>query len=59
MPIVGAAIGTFIAMLIAGALYHFFPNDDLTVLFAGLVAAGCIIGVAIEWHYNFGRKGKQ
>jgi hypothetical protein len=59
MPIVGAAIGSFIAMLFAGVLYKLFPDNDLSVLLAGLVAAGCIIGAAIEWHHDFGSKGRK
>ena len=59
MPLVGAGIGTFIAMLAAGVLHKLFPEEDIPVLLAGLVTAGCIVGAAIEWHHDFGSKGRK
>ena len=56
MPILGAALGSFIGMLLAGVVYKLFPDHDLTPILATIVAAGCLIGAAIEWHNDFGDK---
>jgi uncharacterized membrane protein YccC len=56
MPLFGAAVGTVIGILVAGVLYKLLPDHELTTLLAGIVAAGCIIGAALEWHHDFGRK---
>ena len=58
MPIFGAAIGSFIGMLVAGVLRKVFSFLDVTAILAGVVAAGCIIGAALEWHNDFGSKKK-
>jgi len=56
MPIAGAAVGSFVGMLVAGVLHKVFPEHDLTFLLAGVVAAGCLIGAVLEWHSDFGHK---
>jgi hypothetical protein len=59
MPVFGAAIGSFVGMLIAGVLYKLFPEHDLSVLLAAVVAAGCAVGAAIEWNGDYGRKDRR
>jgi zinc transporter ZupT len=43
-----AVIGTVIGVLVAGVLAKVFPEQDLLVLQAGLVAAGCLVGVVLD-----------
>jgi hypothetical protein len=58
MSIFGAAVGTLVGMLLAGALRKMFPVLDVTVILAGIVAAGCFVGIALEWHSDFRSKNK-
>ncbi len=46
--VVGAAIGTVVGLLVAGALAKLFPSQDLVLAQALLVALGCIIGVVAD-----------
>ena len=56
MPIFGAAIGSFVGLLVAGVLRKVFPVLDVTAILAGVIAAGCIIGAALEWHNDYGAR---
>ena len=56
MSYVGAAIGAFLGMLVAGVLHKVFPEQDLSVALAGIVAIGCIAGVALELHSTFNKR---
>ena len=56
MSYIGAGIGAFFGMLVAGVLHKLFPDEDLTVLLAAIVAIGCLAGVAIEWHTTFSKR---
>jgi ribose/xylose/arabinose/galactoside ABC-type transport system permease subunit len=55
----GAIFGTLVGILVAGALRKMFPVLDVTAVLAGVVAAGCIVGVVLEWRREFGPKSKR
>lgn len=56
MPIVGAALGSFVGMLVAGALHKLLPEHDLGLVFALIIAVSCLVGAALEWQANFDDK---
>jgi hypothetical protein len=43
-----AAVGTVVGLLVAGVLEKLFPEHDLIVLQAAIVAGGCLIGVVLD-----------
>ena len=44
----GPVIGSVIGVLIAGVLAKLFPELDLLYLQAGIVAAGCFLGLLLD-----------
>lgn len=46
--LIGAVIGSFVGVLVAGVLQKVCPGQDLVVLQAGLVAAFCLLGVVLD-----------
>ena len=56
MPIVGAASGSFVGLLVAGALHKLLPEHELGLVFALIIAVSCLVGAALEWQANFGDK---
>ena len=46
--LIGAVIGSFVGVLVAGVFQKVFPGQDLVVLQAGLVAAFCLLGVVLD-----------
>ncbi len=59
MSPVGAILGSFFGLLAVGALAKLFPGHDLLFVQAGIVAIGCIVGVALEWNAGFNKKKNE
>jgi hypothetical protein len=55
----GAVIGTVVGVLIAGALAKVFPNTDLVIVQAAIVALSCLLGVILDGADSKRRKGKR
>jgi hypothetical protein len=44
----GAVLGAVVGVLVAGVLVKVFPNQEMCLLHAAIVALGCFIGVLLD-----------
>lgn len=45
----GIVLGTIVGILVAGAVYKLFPEQDLNFLLAAIVGVGAFLGLLLDW----------
>jgi uncharacterized membrane protein YfcA len=44
----GAVLGTVVGVLVAGVVHKAFPEKELGILLAAIVALGCFLGALLD-----------